>query len=277
MWKERAQLAASLSVGTLAIVGLHRISLRFPIDWSDPLDWLARSPIEDAVAEVIRIVALGLSYWFVVSTVLYILAVLSNIPAAIRAVEWATLPSVRRITRRVAAVTLATSMAAPAAVLLAPPAPDPSTAHPPTAGASVELTVPSTGDSLQPVVRVSDDGVVIPPGYQEPTEPAYEPTIGVPGSVSAESGNIGAARTSVDETIEQAQATTHIVVDGDNLWRISESHLAAITGVSPSSADLVAYWSAVIETNVGNLVSGDPDLIYPGEVLVLPSFEGNEE
>ena len=277
MWKEKAQLAATIVVGTLAIVALHRLSSRFPIDWADPLVWLARSPVEDAVTEVIRIVALSLSYWVVISTVLYLVAVLSNVPGAIRAIEWATLPAVRRIARRVAAFTLATSMAAPAAVLLPPPAPDPSATNPATAEASVDLGVPFTGDSLQPVVRVSGDGVVIPPGYQEPTEPAYEPTVGVPDRPAAEPGNVSSEGTSFDAGLEQTQALTHVVVDGDNLWRISEGHLASTTGERPSNTDLVKYWSKVIDTNVDSLVSGDPDLIYPGEVIELPSVEGNEQ
>ena len=51
MWKDRAQLMGTVAVGSLAIVGLHRVTSRVPIDWSDPISWLNRSPIEDVLTE----------------------------------------------------------------------------------------------------------------------------------------------------------------------------------------------------------------------------------
>jgi nucleoid-associated protein YgaU len=34
--------------------------------------------------------------------------------------------------------------------------------------------------------------------------------------------------------------------------------------------EISPYWRVVIETNREGLRSGDPDLIYPGETVVLP-------
>jgi nucleoid-associated protein YgaU len=40
----------------------------------------------------------------------------------------------------------------------------------------------------------------------------------------------------------------------------------------PATVDeVVAYWRSVIEANRERLQSGDPDLIYPGEVVLLPA------
>lgn len=58
-----------------------------------------------------------------------------------------------------------------------------------------------------------------------------------------------------------------IVEKGDHLWKISARHLEAH---SPGLR-VAPYWLRVIEVNTPSLRSGDPDLIYPGEVIRLPS------
>ncbi len=65
-------------------------------------------------------------------------------------------------------------------------------------------------------------------------------------------------------------APSVIVKDGDHLWKISQAHLDHVSG-QPATADEVdPYWRSVIEANRERLLSGDPNLIYPGEVVVLP-------
>lgn len=65
---------------------------------------------------------------------------------------------------------------------------------------------------------------------------------------------------------------THVVVRGDNLWDIAAEHLAAtIPGARPSADQVRSYWLDVIEANRGQLRSGDPDLIHPGELVQLPA------
>ena len=58
--------------------------------------------------------------------------------------------------------------------------------------------------------------------------------------------------------------TTVVVSQGDSLWKISERHLQR------ADRALAPYWLEVIEVNTPSLRSGDPDLIYPGEVIELP-------
>lgn len=57
-----------------------------------------------------------------------------------------------------------------------------------------------------------------------------------------------------------------VVVKGDHLWKISARHL----GDDASNNEIAPYWVEVIEVNTPHLRSGDPDLIYPGEVVELP-------
>ena len=66
-----------------------------------------------------------------------------------------------------------------------------------------------------------------------------------------------------NETASSQQVT---VETGDHLWRISARHLVDAKSASP----IAPYWRKVIDLNLSVLRSGDPDLIYAGEVVVLP-------
>jgi nucleoid-associated protein YgaU len=43
-----------------------------------------------------------------------------------------------------------------------------------------------------------------------------------------------------------------------------------VTGRKPEDTEITPYWRQVIEVNREGLLSGDPDLIYPGEMVTLP-------
>jgi nucleoid-associated protein YgaU len=65
------------------------------------------------------------------------------------------------------------------------------------------------------------------------------------------------------------RARTHRVVAGENLWSIARGELAA--GIhAPDDAAIARYWQRVIDANRSTLRSGNPSLIYPGEVIALP-------
>lgn len=62
-----------------------------------------------------------------------------------------------------------------------------------------------------------------------------------------------------------------VVAPGDHLWGIAEETLADHLGRPPTDAEVVPYWRLVIEANRDRLVHrDDPDLILPGQELVLP-------
>lgn len=71
-----------------------------------------------------------------------------------------------------------------------------------------------------------------------------------------------------------ADGETVVVEAGDHLWKISESRLDDILRRRPTDAEVSPYWREVIDVNRATLRSGDPDLIYPGEVVVLPPMDG---
>jgi nucleoid-associated protein YgaU len=45
-------------------------------------------------------------------------------------------------------------------------------------------------------------------------------------------------------------------------------------GREPSDSEVAPYWVSVVEANRNSIRSGNPDLIYPGEVVLLPDLRG---
>lgn len=60
------------------------------------------------------------------------------------------------------------------------------------------------------------------------------------------------------------------VVSGDHLWKISDRHLSRQLGREAANEEVSPYWRLVIGANRDTIRSGDPDLIFPGEIITLP-------
>ena len=70
-----------------------------------------------------------------------------------------------------------------------------------------------------------------------------------------------------------ATAATHAVTSGEHLWSIAAATIAVRTGRSIealSPADIAPSWARLVERNRARVRSGNPSLVYPGEVLELP-------
>jgi hypothetical protein len=66
---------------------------------------------------------------------------------------------------------------------------------------------------------------------------------------------------------------SHTVVAGEHVWGIAAEQLATRTGRPVSdvgAAEIAPYWVRVCMLNAPHLRSGDPNLVYPGEVIELP-------
>lgn len=67
-------------------------------------------------------------------------------------------------------------------------------------------------------------------------------------------------------------ANEAVVQRGDNLWSITEEHLADQLGVDPTPAQVRLEWAEVIELNRDRLADpAQPDRVYAGQVLRLPT------
>jgi nucleoid-associated protein YgaU len=81
------------------------------------------------------------------------------------------------------------------------------------------------------------------------------------------------AREAVPTTSDASDAVpeTWTVRPGDDLWSIAEQVLQAANARPPSSAEIAPYWITLIAANRDRLVvPGDADLIFAGQVLVVP-------
>ncbi len=65
--------------------------------------------------------------------------------------------------------------------------------------------------------------------------------------------------------------TVRVVAPGDSLWLLAEEELADRWGRVPSERETGAYWRRVVEANRDHVRSGDPDVLYPGEIVTLPA------
>ncbi|HEY6627853.1 MAG TPA: hypothetical protein VI193_02585 [Acidimicrobiia bacterium] len=83
----------------------------------------------------------------------------------------------------------------------------------------------------------------------------------------AESGGF---RNYVPIAIAVGESDSVVVAKGDHLWSISAEHLEQRLARHPQDTEIGFYWHQVIEANRHRLRSGDPDLIYPGETVLLP-------
>ena len=149
-----------------------------------------------------------------------------------RALRWAP-PLARHALR----ASLAGSLA------VAPPAPPPVTVH---VGTDGRLTTPGT----RPVPA-------------ESTPPSPMPG---PSTVPTRS----APRRSPPRPV-RAHPRHHRVQPGDNLWAIARAELANHNGREPDDRDTMPYWLRVVAVNRATLRSGDPNLIFPGEIVELPN------
>jgi len=118
------------------------------------------------------------------------------------------------------------------------------------------------------VGRTLPDGTTIMAGDQTlyagwvlvlPSDAMVEPTTGP----TADAAPASAAAATFEAEV--------VVERGDNLWTISEDRIESDLGRDASDPEIAPYWQTVVDANQGNYVqAGNPNLIYPGQVLVLP-------
>lgn len=89
---------------------------------------------------------------------------------------------------------------------------------------------------------------------------------GVAGAAPASQVRLPVSFTSETEPGQAADSV--VVVEGDHLWKISARHI----GEEATDREIAPYWREVVDVNTPHLRSGDPDLIYPGEVVDLPAI-----
>jgi hypothetical protein len=222
-----------------SIAGLHRLGNAFPLELVlDP-----GGPLEPTLAAVLRLAGLAVGYWLAVSTVLYLIGRAVRLPGAIRAVGWATIGPVRRLIDGVVAGALVVGVGLPAtAIAMTGPG---------------YIPVPA-GDPIQTEVPVPESflpGTLFLPTHQIPV-----PEVGDPESAAP-------------ETTVPNEPTEVVVKSGDHMWSLAKQRLSHFLGREASDTEVAPYWLKVVAMNLTRIRSGDPDLIFPGETLLLPAID----
>jgi hypothetical protein len=90
-------------------------------------------------------------------------------------------------------------------------------------------------------------------------------------AVAAPAGGRAGAPARGSEVAHDREVTVEV---GDSFWRVAERVVAAHGDTPPTDAEVTRYWQRLIEHNRDRLTDPDePDLLYPGQVLVLPELE----
>ena len=236
--RRRLGLWAVLAGLVGATIYLHRLASDFP------LSSLRTGPLDLTLGTLARLVGLAVAYWLLGSSVLLILARLSALPAAIRAISPLTWAPVRKLIESSVASSLVIALAGPAAQAAVEPGYVPVPAGDPLPASNTPSLASTTTTATLPITIV------------EPVDSLYLPI---------EAAQPVAIATSV-EAIEVR------VRPGDNMWLLAERRLREIRGGAVTDADIAPYWLAVIAANHTRIRSGDPDLIFPGEVLTMPEW-----
>lgn len=223
---------AAVALPVVGIVLLHRLGdLEWTrIGWADPIAWIRTADATQVLVASLRMLGLGLCYWLSSSTLVYVCALASRSSGAIRAAAAATPSAVRRAAGRITVMAVAASTVAAPAAIAIGSAPP-------------AVSAPSPLDARR-VAAGSGSGWVdsgFPPVAVRRNPPAAE------------------ERSSLVE-----------VRSGDTLWGLAERQLAKRLGRPPAPGEIAGYCQTLVTVNLPGLRSGDPDLIHPGEIIVLP-------
>lgn len=259
------QLAALFS----GVAGSALLLLRLrESSWLPPPDRILTAGPEEAVYGAVWLLAAAITAWVGLTTVLSVLAYVTRIPTAVRATRWITIAPIRHLSRRTAALVLAVgslSISTPAGAAHAPPVPYVVTAEHP--GAAIDaaggaiLPAPPMGTTV-PIPTVATN----PDRHLASGPPPDTRGVMVPVPHLADG--------TLDVLWDHGEASvTYTVQRGDHLWSITAGYLAAHLGRTASAEEIAALWSQVIEINRDLIGSGDPNLIFPGERIVLPDLD----
>lgn len=210
----------------------------------------ARDPVTVGFA-CVRLVALAVAYHLLATSLLALAGHALRRPHLVQAAERTTLPPFRGTIRRVAGLSLtaAAALSTPlpgAGASAVAPADGPVLVRPPAAGqAMVErLDQPSPPAGVAVMRRQT---VPASPGPADVTEAADPASASTPG-----------------------EPTRRVVGPGDHLWGIAEELVGGHLGHPPSDAEVTAYWLRLVTANPQ---LADPDLLFPGDSVVLPPLE----
>lgn len=264
---------ASLAAGIVLFTQLGDGPLAAP-PLTEPDAWSAWAAERDgplAAVALLRVLALALAWYLVGVTTLGLVARLLRLASLVRVADAISGPVVRHVLRSALGVTLAVGVVAASSAPTAGPPRDPA------AATAVASGTPDGGDGGATVraVALTDDADDQDRAVMVSADPPTERMVGLPPGAGDPAEVDQLDDPSADDPADHAPAADrHEVAAGEHLWSIAEQHLRAASGEPPSQAQLVTYWQQLIDANRDRLADPDnPDLIFPGQQLVLPELQ----
>lgn len=248
-------LAAWVVLLAAGIVTLHRVGGPLappPVSAPDQLgQWLAQRQPAEAAFAVVRLVALAMGWYLLAVTMAGTLARLAGVPVAVWAADCLSAPALRRLLNGALGMSMAATVLAGSPALGAAAG-----AHdgPPVVSAPRPV---ADGGSAPPVTmrRLPDDD----PGHARETMEGLPPA---PTPAPVPSGGEDAPDI----------PTTWTVQPGDHFWGVAERTLTVAWGRAPADAETGPYWRVMVAGNRDRLRDpGNADLLFPGQVLVVPA------
>ncbi len=249
MSASRASIAGALAVGGL--LGLDLPAPTPPVhSWAALVDWYATAGPAVAAVALVRGLALVVGAWFLVALALQLLRAVP----ALAGLGWiADLVSPRSLQR------LGHGLAGLSLTALAAPAPSAGTlAEDPPLPPAPAAVAAWPADDIEPGTATMrlliDEPVPVP---EPPPEARPEPPPVAPAPVAI--------------AVDVPDPGLVTVAAGDSLWSLAADELRDRLGDEPSLRALDAYWRQVVAANRDRLVDpSNPDLLYPGQAVVLP-------
>ncbi len=216
----------------------------------------------------VRLTALVLGAGLLVITALGVAARAVGAARLVTRLDRWTPPSLRRILDGALGAGLAASIGMSSLPAGADPGPPPPTTlrrladapplapDPKTSATTLRRLADAPPGRAAPAADASAPPVPVPPGAAHPTSPAAPPA------------TAGKHRPGVPPALGSREVA---VGPGDSFWRLAERHEAERLGRLPSEGEAAACWTQLVALNRHRLVvPGNPDLLFPGQVLQLP-------
>jgi LysM domain len=232
----RCRVAAALGCFGVVAWGLWRTGAVLgspPLgSWERASAWYDEVGPTRAVVAAVRLVALALSGWLVLAAAAQLFVADGRVSPSTRWLADLIAPrSLQRLVHGLAGLSLSAGLA---------------------------VTAPGAGIHGDP-----GSGVAVMRVLDEPPAPTGTATMHAAGDPAPPAA----------PALEPAPpATGTIVVSGDSLWSIAEDALRVAGHGDPRDQEVAGYWRRLIDANRSSLVApSNPDLIYPGQHLTLPS------
>jgi nucleoid-associated protein YgaU len=222
-----------------------------------------------------RSVALTCAVWLLFSTVACLAALTSGQHAAAHRFAGCAPPAARRILQT---AIIGTWVLVPgAAYAVTPTTPAPLVVHVDRHG----RIAPADGTDLERIPRSDETPVV-----RAPSTPRATTTSAAPRATTVDPAPTRPAPTLVPQSnprrdsrvtqpafvapISARSTVKYVVHAGDSLWGIARAEVTRSGGGQVDDAAIARYWLRVVAANRATLRSGNPSLIFPGEIVTLP-------